>query len=93
MNPFWPAAAGSASLFGSKPLSVVPPPDLHSNLAGRAANNTQDKSQGLAIFPGHGVKDKSSQPTNSSDASQRKQQILLQQALPPVAPNNILVCA
>lgn len=93
MNPFWPAAAaaaGSASLFGSKPLSVVPPPDLHGNLAGRAANSAQDKAQGLAIFPGHGVKDKSSQPTNSSDTSQRKQPILLQQALPPVAPNNIL---
>lgn len=94
MNPFWPAAAAaasSASLFGSKPLSVVPPADLHGNIAGRAVNSAQEKAQGLAIFQGHGGKDKSSQPTNMVDASQRKQQILLQQALPTVAPNNILV--
>lgn len=94
MNPFWSAAAaGSASLFGSKAcnLSVVPPADLHGNVTGRSVSNAQDKGQGLAIFPGHSGKDKVSQPTNIPDASQRKQQILLQPALPPVAPNNILV--
>ena len=96
MNPFCPAAAaaaGSASLFGSKAcnLGVVPPADLHGNIAGRGVNNAQDKGQGLAIFPGHAGKDKVSQPASIADAGQRKQQILLQQALPPVAPNNILV--
>uniref|UniRef100_A0A5B7AP23 Protein TIME FOR COFFEE n=1 Tax=Davidia involucrata TaxID=16924 RepID=A0A5B7AP23_DAVIN len=93
MNPFWPAAAGSASLFGAKPgnLNVVPPAELHGNIAGRSVNLGQDKGQGLAIFPGHAGKDKGSQAANIADAAPRKQQILLQQALPPgVPPSNIL---
>jgi hypothetical protein len=34
MNPFWPAAAGSAPLYGAKPcnLNVVPPAELHGNI-------------------------------------------------------------
>ncbi|KAK7280147.1 hypothetical protein RJT34_25209 [Clitoria ternatea] len=91
MNPFWPAAAGSASLYGAKPanLNVVPPTELHGNVPGRASNPTQDKGHSLAMFPGHIAKDKASQPTNV-DNSTRKQ-ILLQQALPPgAAPSNIL---
>ncbi|KAJ4722430.1 Protein TIME FOR COFFEE [Melia azedarach] len=92
MNPFWPAAAGSASLYGAKAcnLNVVPPTELHGNFPGRAVNSAQDKGQSVAIFHGHTGKDsKSAQPATIMDAAQRKQ-VLLQQALPPGAPNNIL---
>ncbi|XP_020534183.2 protein TIME FOR COFFEE isoform X6 [Jatropha curcas] len=87
-NPFWPAVAGSALQFGAKAcnVNVVPSADLHS---GRAVNSAQDKGQGLAIFPGHSGKEKSSQNSNIVDSAQRKQ-ILLQQPLPPGAPSNIL---
>lgn len=95
MNPFWPAAAGSASLYGAKPvgnLSVVPVPstELHSgNVHGRATNSTQDKGPSLAMFPGHIGKDKSSQPSNVDNSSRKP--ILLQQTLPSgAAPSNIL---
>lgn len=91
MNPFWTAAAGSASLYGAKPcnLNVVPSPELHGNLTStRNMNALPDKGQNPAIFPG---KEKASQSANSIDAPQRKQ-ILLQQTLPPGAPSNILVC-
>ncbi|KAI4317795.1 hypothetical protein L6164_025636 [Bauhinia variegata] len=90
MNPFWPAAAGSASLYGAKPcnLNVAPPTELHGNPSSRAANSGQDKGHGLAVFPGPAVKDKGSQAANMDNA-QRKQ-ILLQQALPPGPPSNIL---
>ncbi|KAL2463932.1 Protein TIME FOR COFFEE [Forsythia ovata] len=89
MNPFW---TGSASLFGSKPcnLNVVPSPDLLGNMAVRGVNNAPDKRQGLANIPSHSGKEKSSQPASTPDAAHRKQPILLQQALPPVAPSNIL---
>lgn len=88
MNPFWPAAAGSASLYGAKPcnLNVVPSPE-HGNLtSARNINALPEKGQNLANFP---VKEKASQSANSIDAPQRKQ-ILLQQTLPPGAPSNIL---
>ncbi|XP_021636853.2 protein TIME FOR COFFEE isoform X4 [Hevea brasiliensis] len=88
MNPFWPAAAGSALQFGAKAcnVNVVPSTDLH---ASRGLHSVQDKGQGLAIFPGHTGKEKSSQTSNTADAAQRKQ-ILVQQPLPPGAPANIL---
>ncbi|XP_021691913.2 protein TIME FOR COFFEE isoform X2 [Hevea brasiliensis] len=88
MNPFWPAAAGSALQFGAKAcnVNVVPSTDLH---AGRGMNSVKEKGQGLAIFPGHTGKEKSSQTSNIVDNAQRKQ-ILLQQPLPPGAPSNIL---
>ncbi|TYI06119.1 hypothetical protein ES332_A10G135600v1 [Gossypium tomentosum] len=91
MNPFWPTAPGSASLYGLKAnLNVVPASELNGNIPGRAVSSVQDKGQTLAIFPGHGGKDKSSQAaTNMVDSAQRKQ-MLLQQALPPGAPSNIL---
>ncbi|KAL5785510.1 hypothetical protein ACOSQ2_007902 [Xanthoceras sorbifolium] len=92
MNHFWPTAPGSASLYGAKTsnLNVVPPTEMHGSIPVRGLNAVQDKGQGLAIFPGHTGKDnKGSQPAAVMDASQRKQ-ILLQQALPPGAPNNIL---
>lgn len=91
MNSFWPAA-GSGSLYGAKPcnLNVLPSPDMHGNIPGRGLNSVQDKGQGLAMFPGHPGKDKSSQAAGVVDAAQRKQ-ILLQQAPPPGAPSNILV--
>ncbi|KAE8665593.1 vacuole membrane protein 1-like [Hibiscus syriacus] len=91
MNTFWPAAPGSASLYGPKTnLNIVPPSEMNGNIPGRAVNSVQDKGQSLAIFPGHVGKDKSLQAaTNTVDAAQRKQ-ILLQPALPPGAPSNIL---
>lgn len=94
MNSFWPAAAaaGSGQLYGPKHcnLNVMPSAELHGNVPGRGVNSAHDKGQGLAIFPGHAGKDKVSQAANIGDAAQRKQ-ILLQQALPPGAPSNILV--
>lgn len=93
INPFWPAAAGSASLYGAKPcnLNVVPPVELHGNIPVRGVSSTQDKGQGVAVFTGHTGKDKGSQAAaNIVDASQRKP-ILLQTALPQGAPSNILV--
>lgn len=91
MNSFWPAAAGSGPLYGAKPcnLNVLPSTEMHGNIPGGGVNSTHEKGQGLAIFPGHAGKDKGSQAANIVDA-QRKQ-ILLQQALPPGAPSNILV--
>ncbi|KAG2727518.1 hypothetical protein I3760_01G160600 [Carya illinoinensis] len=92
MNPFWPAAAGSASLYGAKPcnINVAPSTELHGNFPGRGVNSAQDKGQALAVFPGHSGKDKGSQAAaNIVDAAQRNQ-ILLQQTLPPGAPSNIL---
>ncbi|CAL0332087.1 unnamed protein product [Lupinus luteus] len=90
MNPFWPAAAGSASLYGAKPcnLNVVTSAELHSNAPSRATNPTQDKDHGLVMFPGQMAKDKGSQPTNVDNSQQK--QVLLQQTLPPGTPSNIL---
>ncbi|KAG8373059.1 hypothetical protein BUALT_Bualt12G0131400 [Buddleja alternifolia] len=84
MNPFWP---GSASLFGSKPCNLN---DLHANMAVRGLYNGQDKGQCLAITPNPGGKDKGAQTGSNSDSAQRKQQILFQQSLPCLAPNNLL---
>ncbi|XP_028773926.1 protein TIME FOR COFFEE isoform X2 [Neltuma alba] len=90
MSPFWPAAAGSASLYGAKAcnLGMVPSTESQGNIVSRTANSAQDKGHSLAIFPGHLGKEKGSQAANIENA-QRKQ-ILLQQALPPGAPSNIL---
>ncbi|XP_019444542.1 PREDICTED: protein TIME FOR COFFEE-like isoform X3 [Lupinus angustifolius] len=90
MNPFWPTAAGSASLYGAKPcnLNVVPSTELHANVPNRPPNPTQDKDNVHVMFPGHMSNDKGSQPI-IVDNSQRKQ-VLLQQALPPGTPSNIL---
>ncbi|KAG5560138.1 hypothetical protein RHGRI_003430 [Rhododendron griersonianum] len=93
MNPFWPPAAGSAaSLFGAKPcnLNLMPSAELQGNNAGKILNSVQEKGQGLSIFPGQSAKDKGSQANNIADAQRKQQQIMLQQALPPGAPSNIL---
>ncbi|KAK6130342.1 hypothetical protein DH2020_035899 [Rehmannia glutinosa] len=92
MNPFWPPPAGSASLFGSKPCNpnVMPTADLHGNIAVRGVNNAQDKVQSVASIPNNGGKEKGSQTATTSDSAQRKQQILIQQTLPPVPPSNLL---
>lgn len=79
MNPFWPAAAGSAPLYGTKAcnLSLMPPTELQGSVLSRSSNPVQDKN---------------SQSTSKSsvDTAQRNQ-ILLQQALPPGAASNIMV--
>ncbi|KAK9070898.1 hypothetical protein SSX86_009466 [Deinandra increscens subsp. villosa] len=84
INPFWPAASGSAApMFGAKHST-----ELHANIP----PSMQDKGQPVGMFPGHttGKDTKSSQTTAVSDPVHRKQQVLLQQAMPSVAPNNIL---
>lgn len=96
MNPFWPPPSGTASMFGVKPSSVnvnvMPPTELHSNNAGRSLNSVQDKGHSLAIFPGDAGKEKFAQPASNADAGHGKQQILLKQSMPPVPPNNMMVC-
>ncbi|KAL0348837.1 UNVERIFIED_CONTAM: protein TIME FOR COFFEE [Sesamum angustifolium] len=83
MNSFWPPPAGSASLFGSKPCNLnVMPADLHGNISVRGVNNMQDKGQSPVGIPNNGGKEKGAQPAPTSDSAQRKQQILIQQALP-----------
>lgn len=78
MNPFWPAAAGSAPLYGTKAcnLSLMPPTELQGSVLGRSSNPVQDKN---------------SQSTSKSSDTAQRNQLLLQQALPPGAANNILV--
>ncbi|GER44700.1 hypothetical protein STAS_21608 [Striga asiatica] len=92
MNPFWPAPTVSpASLFGSKPCNLnVGPPPVDLSIAARGVSSLQDKGPGLASASNNVGKDKSSQPANSSDSAQKKQQTLFQQTLPPVAPSNLL---
>ncbi|KAI3525704.1 hypothetical protein L1887_04714 [Cichorium endivia] len=94
INPFWPPVSGAAPMFGAKPcnLNVMPSTELHGNITGAPLQPLQDKGPGISIFPGHttGKDNKSSQPTAIPDQAQRKQQVLLQQAMPPVSPNNIL---
>ncbi|XP_013628371.1 PREDICTED: protein TIME FOR COFFEE-like isoform X1 [Brassica oleracea var. oleracea] len=78
MNPFWPAAIGSAPLYGTRDcnLSLMPPTELQGTVLGRSSNQIQDEN--------------SKSTSKSSDTAQRKQ-ILLQQALPPgAAANNIM---
>ena len=78
MNPFWPAAAGSAPLYGTKAcnISLMPPTELQGTVLGRSSN------------PGPDVNSQST--SKGSDTGQRNQ-ILLQQALPPGAANNMMV--
>ncbi|ESQ47629.1 hypothetical protein EUTSA_v10019888mg [Eutrema salsugineum] len=77
MNPFWPAAAGSAPLYGAKAcnLSLMPPTELQGTVLGRSSNP---------------IPDKNSQSTSKSSDTAQRNQILLQQALPPGAANNIM---
>ncbi|KAL8188887.1 hypothetical protein R6Q57_029642 [Mikania cordata] len=82
INPFWPAASGSAApMFGAKHS-----PELHANIP----QSMQDKVQPVGIFLGKDAM--SSQSTAIPDPAHRKQQqpVLLQQGIPPVTPNNIL---
>lgn len=97
MNPFWPAAAGSASLYGTKPynLNLVPPAEtailgnpLQGSFPGRNLNSAQDKGQVAATFSSQTGKDKSS--ANFMDPTQRRQ-LVLQQAPQPAAAGNLLV--
>ncbi|CAH8310143.1 unnamed protein product [Eruca vesicaria subsp. sativa] len=74
MNPFWP---GSAPLYGTKAcnLSLMPPTELQGTVLGRSSNP---------------VPDKNSQSTSKSSDTAQRNQILLQQALPQGAANNIM---
>ncbi|CAN6918795.1 unnamed protein product [Brassica oleracea] len=77
MNPFWPAAAGSAPLYGTQAcnLSLMPPTELQGTVLGRSSNP---------------VPDQNSQSTSKSSDTAQRNQILLQQALPQGATNNIM---
>ncbi|KAL6497789.1 hypothetical protein OROHE_026939 [Orobanche hederae] len=95
MNPFWPVPAGPPStIFGSKPcnLNALPPADF--NVAVRGVSSAHEKGHSVvSIPPNNGGMDKGCQPVSSADSAQKKQpqpQILVQQALPPVAPSNLL---
>lgn len=102
MNHFWPAAAGSASLYGgAKPynLNFLPPTEnmilgkpLQGNFPGLSFNSKQGKVQGAPTVSGHTGKEKSSEATNFIDAIP-KTQFVIQQAPQPVAPGNLLVCS
>ncbi|KAI4342754.1 hypothetical protein MLD38_027339 [Melastoma candidum] len=92
---FWPAAAATAaagpvSLYGAKPcnVNVMPSADPNGNVSARCGNAVPDKGQNLGLLPSHSGMDKVSPAANSLE-SQRKP-ILLQQAIPPGAPGNIL---
>ncbi|KAI4304063.1 hypothetical protein MLD38_039626 [Melastoma candidum] len=88
--PFWPAAAGPVPRYGAKPcnVNVMPSADPNGNASARCVNALPDKGQNLGLFPSHSGKDKASPAANGLE-SQRKP-ILLQQAIPPGAPGNIL---
>lgn len=98
MNPFWSAAAGSASLYGvAKPynLNFMPPTEnmilgkpLQGGFPGASLNSKQGKGQGTV--PHHTGKEKSPEATNFMDAAQKKQ-LVIQQAPQPVQPGNLLV--
>ncbi|KAJ4955214.1 hypothetical protein NE237_011997 [Protea cynaroides] len=102
INPFWPAAAGSPSMYGAKPynLNVVPPTEstilgssLQGSFAGRSLHSGQEKVQASSTIPGHNAKDKSSAPAaaNFMDVTQRKQLVLQQaQQAQPAAAGNLM---
>ncbi|KAF8090232.1 hypothetical protein N665_0482s0026 [Sinapis alba] len=77
LNPFWPAAIGSAPLYGTKAcnLSLMPPTELQGTVLGRSSNP---------------IPDENSQSTSKKSDTTQRNQILLQQALPPGAANNIM---
>ncbi|KAJ0249024.1 Protein TIME FOR COFFEE [Hirschfeldia incana] len=77
MNPFWPAAIGSAPLYGTKAcnISLMPPTELQGTVLGRSSNP---------------IPDENSQSTSKSSDTTQRNQILPQQALPPGATNNIM---
>lgn len=95
MPPFWPGgAAGFAPQCGTKPcnLNALPAAEsailgnpLQGSFAGRNLSSLQDKGSG-----DHALNDKNA-AVMFMDTSQRKQQIVLQQAPQPAPANNMLV--
>lgn len=99
MNPFWPAAAGSASLCRAKPnnQNVMPSTEnlIHGNpMQGSFPvlnlNSGQDKGQAVVNFQRPSQKDKSSESVNLMDPAQKKQ-LVLQQTPQPAPAGNLLV--
>ncbi|KAK4773198.1 hypothetical protein SAY87_028217 [Trapa incisa] len=86
MSLFWPAAAGSASLYGTKSgtINAIPAADLPA----RSGTAVPEKTANLGLFPG--TENNTIPVANSLDPSHRKQQIMLQNTFPPGAPSNIL---
>ncbi|KAJ4727470.1 Time for coffee, putative isoform 1 [Melia azedarach] len=98
MNPFWPAAAGSASLCRAKPnnQNVMPSTEnlIHGNpMQGSFPvlnlNSGQDKGQAVVNFQRPSQKDKSSESVNLMDPAQKKQ-LVLQQTPQPAPAGNLL---
>ncbi|KAL5792922.1 hypothetical protein ACOSP7_001516 [Xanthoceras sorbifolium] len=98
MNPFWPAAAGSAPLRGGKPSNINAMPSTENLIHGNPLqgsfpvinlNSVQDKGQATASFPAVTQKDKSSEGVNLMDSAQRKQ-LVLQQVPQPASTGNFL---
>lgn len=98
MNPFWPAAASSASLYGgAKPynLNFMPSTEilqkpLQGSFPAPSQNSKQAKGLGASAVPSHTGKEKSPDATNFMDATQKKH-IVIQQGPQPVHPGNLLV--
>nr|DAD33641.1 TPA_asm: hypothetical protein HUJ06_012492 [Nelumbo nucifera] len=99
MNPFWTAAAGSASLYGAKPynLNVVPPTEtailgnpLQGTFPGRNLNPVPDKSQIAGTFSGHAAKDKNSVSAAPNFVDAQRKPLILQQAPQTAAAGNLL---
>ncbi|MQM18250.1 hypothetical protein Taro_051239 [Colocasia esculenta] len=98
INPFWPAATGSSSLYGGKSynLNVMPTTDsavlsnpLQACFPGRGIGALPDKvAPAVGSFPNHSTKDKLS-AANFVDAAQRKQ-LVLQQPLQAGSTSNML---
>ncbi|KAG9456449.1 hypothetical protein H6P81_000957 [Aristolochia fimbriata] len=106
MNPFWHTAASSSSLYGGKQynLNLVPPtesPALGNPLQGNfgARNPSSSHEKGMpTTFSGQASKEKNAAGGAAAaptflDATQRKQQLLLQPGPQPGSGNNMLAPA
>ncbi|XP_068647295.1 protein TIME FOR COFFEE-like isoform X3 [Aristolochia californica] len=102
MNPFWPTAASSTSLYGGKQynLNLVPPTEapvlgntLQGNFGGKNLSSSHERGLSAA-FPGQTSKEKNpaggAAAATFMDAAQRKQQLLLQPGPQTGSGNNML---
>lgn len=96
VNQFWPAAAGSASVYGAKPYNLNVMPSTENMIIGKPLPGSfpggilNSKGLAAASFPGHIGKEKSSEVANFTEPAQRKQ-LVLQQAPQPVQAGSLLV--
>nr|XP_010923402.1 protein TIME FOR COFFEE isoform X3 [Elaeis guineensis] len=88
MNPFWPAAAGAAPLYGAKPcnLSVLPSSD------GKNTASSQDNKGApvVAAFKGPPSKERTPAANNPPTEAAEKKQLVLQQMPQSGSTSNML---